>query len=167
VAVSVRRAGSVAPTPGAIAALRPLALGDARVTGGFWADLLRRNRDATIPHGFEQLEAAGNFHDLRLAAGAQGTYRALGVMFGTPFPFLDSDVYKWLEAVGWELGRTPSASLLQVGDHAIELVERAQRPDGYLNSFVQVLAPGREYEDLRWGHELYCVGHLIQAAVAW
>ena len=43
----------------------------------------------------------------------------------------------------------------------------AQRPDGYLNTYVQVVAPGREYQDLAWGHELYCVGHLIQAAVAW
>ena len=49
----------------------------------------------------------------------------------------------------------------------IGLVERAQRDDGYLNTYVQVVAPGREYEDLAWGHELYCFGHLIQAAVAW
>ena len=45
--------------------------------------------------------------------------------------------------------------------------QHAQRPDGYLNTFVQVLEPGGEYADLRWGHELYCYGHLIQAAVAW
>ena len=43
----------------------------------------------------------------------------------------------------------------------------AQRPDGYLNTYVQVVKPGHEYQDLAWGHELYCVGHLIQAAVAW
>ena len=42
-----------------------------------------------------------------------------------------------------------------------------QRADGYLNTYVQVVAPGREYQDLAWGHELYCFGHLIQAAVAW
>ena len=52
-------------------------------------------------------------------------------------------------------------------DEAIGLIQAAQRPDGYINSFVQVVAPGREYQDLAWGHELYCVGHLIQAAVAW
>ena len=88
-------------------------------------------------------------------------------MFGAPFPFLDSDVYKWLEAAGWELGRDESAELRRSADHAIDLIARAQRPDGYLNSFVQVLAPDQAYADLRWGHELYCVGHLIQAAVAW
>jgi uncharacterized protein len=162
-----RRAGAVLPTGDAAVALRPLLAGDVSITGGFWADRLRINRERAIPHGFEELDRAGNFHNLRLAAGAPGSYRALGLMFGAPFPFLDSDVYKWLEAAGWELGREESAELRQNADGAIELVARAQRPDGYLNSFVQVLAPDQAYRDLRWGHELYCVGHLIQAAIAW
>ena len=88
-------------------------------------------------------------------------------MFDKPFPFLDSDVYKWLEGAGWELGRAPDERIRAMADEAIGLVEAAQRPDGYLNTFVQVLAPGSEYRDLQWGHELYCVGHLVQAAVAW
>jgi uncharacterized protein len=167
VAARVHRAGPVVPTDGAAVALRPLPAGDVSITGGFWADRLRINRERTIPHGFEQLDRAGNFHDLRLAAGASGSYRALGLMFGAPFPFLDSDVYKWLEAAGWELGREGSEELEREADVAIDLVTRAQRPDGYLNSFVQVLAPAQAYVDLRWGHELYCVGHLIQAAIAW
>ena len=164
----MRPSTAVEPTPGATVRLRPLAARDTRITGGFWADRLRLNRERTIPYGFEQLDRAGNLHDLRLAAGTTtGTYRALGIMFGTPFPFLDSDVYKWLEAAGWEQGREPSPEIARLGDAAIDLVARAQRRDGYLNSFVQVLAPGHEYDDLRWGHELYCYGHLIQAAVAW
>jgi uncharacterized protein len=162
-----RVAGLVSPTDAAAATLRPLSLGDVSITGGFWADRLRLNRETTIPHGFEQLDQAGNLQNLRLAAGATGRYRALGLMFGAPFPFLDSDVYKWLEAVGWELGRDESAELRRQADIAIDLVARAQRPDGYLNSFVQVLAPDKAYADLRWGHELYCVGHLIQASIAW
>ena len=76
-------------------------------------------------------------------------------------------MYKWLEAVGWELGRERDRVLGDAADEVIGLVERAQRDDGYLNSYVQVVAPGREYDDLAWGHELYCFGHLIQAAVAW
>jgi uncharacterized protein len=167
VAPPARRAGSVHPTDDAAVALRPLPAGDVSITGGFWADRLRINRERTIPHGFAQLDRVGNFHDLRLAAGATGTYRALGLMFGAPFPFLDSDVYKWLEAAGWELGREESAELRQDAAIAIDLIAQAQRPDGYLNSFVQVFAPDRPYADLRWGHELYCFGHLIQAAVAW
>ncbi|HSL33623.1 MAG TPA: beta-L-arabinofuranosidase domain-containing protein [Candidatus Limnocylindrales bacterium] len=140
------------------------------MTGGFWADRLVRNRERTIPVGFEQLRRAGNLHNLRLAAGAAAAgdaYRALGIMFDKPFPFLDSDVYKWLEGAGWELGRSPEPKLAAMADEAIALVEAAQRPDGYLNTFVQVLTPGSEYADLAWGHELYCYGHLVQAAVAW
>ena len=87
-------------------------------------------------------------------------------MFGEPFPFLDSDVYKWLEAAAGssaELG----CRHRREADEAIGLIVSAQRSDGYLNTFVQVLAPGTEYRDLAWGHELYCYGHLLQAAIAW
>ncbi len=126
------------------------------------------NRQATIPHGFRQLQRAGNLHNLRLAAGAAaGQYKALGVMFERPYPFLDSDVYKWLEACGWELGRQADDELARMADEAIGLVADAQDDDGYINSFVQVVARGQKYRDLQWGHELYCVGHLIQAAIAW
>ena len=68
---------------------------------------------------------------------------------------------------GWELGRAWDDGIAAMADQAIELVAAAQRDDGYLNTFVQVLAPGREYRDLQFGHELYCIGHLVQAAVAW
>ncbi|WP_328475222.1 glycoside hydrolase family 127 protein [Actinoplanes sp. NBC_00393] len=132
------------------------------LTGGFWADRVRINREHTIPHGFEQLGKAGNLHNLRLAAGAEGEYRSPDAL-----PFLDSDVYKWLEAVGWELGRAPEPGLASAADEVIALVAAAQRPDGYLNSYVQVVGGGVPYRDLSWGHELYCLGHLIQAAVAW
>ena len=138
-----------------------------RLTGGFWEQRLRTNREDTIPHGSRQLDEAGNLTNFELAAGAHGRYRALGEEIGVIFPFLDTDVYKWLEAVGWELGRASDPALARDADEAIELVAAAQRPDGYLNTFVQVVAPGSEYKDLAWGHELYCVGHLIQAAVAW
>jgi DUF1680 family protein len=154
-------------TQGAIARFAPLSARGVEVTGGFWADRFRVNRERTIPHGFEQLRLAGNLTNLALAAGANGHYRTLGQAIGLDFPFLDTDVYKWLEAAGWELGRAPEPGLAASADEAIELIRAAQRPDGYLNSFVQVIAPGREYQDLAWGHELYCVGHLIQAAVAW
>jgi DUF1680 family protein len=163
-----RLAAPVEPSSAARGTYRPLGLRDVRVTGGFWADRLRTNHDRTIPHGFEQLQAVGTLHNFRLAADlATDGYRALGMMFEGPFPFLDSDVYKWLEGAGWELGREWDDDIAASADQAIGLVERAQRDDGYLNTFVQVLRGGRPYTDLLWGHELYCFGHLIQAAVAW
>jgi DUF1680 family protein len=167
-AATATTVAAVVPTAGATAALRPIGATDVRLTGGFWAERARINREATIPAGFEQLQAAGTLQNFRLAAqSARDGYRALGIMFDKPFPFLDSDVYKWLEGAGWELGRAPDARIRAMADEAIGLVEAAQRPDGYLNTFVQVLTPGNEYRDLQWGHELYCIGHLVQAAVSW
>jgi DUF1680 family protein len=161
------RVASVLATPTGIATFSPIDARGVTIGSGFWADRRRLNREQTIPHGFEQLRQAGNLGNLRLAAGADGRYHTIGRAIGLDFPFLDTDVYKWLEAAAWELGRAPDPTLAAAADEAIGLIQRAQRPDGYLNSFVQVVAPGREYKDLAWGHELYCVGHLIQAAVAW
>jgi len=161
------RAAVVVPTASAISALTPLGGPNVRLTGGFWGERLRTNREASIPHGYRQLDEAGTLANFALAAGAHGRYRALGETIGVIFPFLDTDLYKWLEAAAWELGRAPDPAVARDADRAIELVAAAQRPDGYINTFVQVVAPGSEYKDLAWGHELYCVGHLIQAAIAW
>ena len=167
---TARKVAAVLPTPDALSRLRPLSATDVTVTADFWASRLEANRARTIPAGFEQLQAAGTLHNFKLAAGSVASgdgYRALGVMFDKPFPFLDSDVYKWLEAAGWELGRSHDPSIAAMADEAIGVVQSAQRPDGYLNTFVQVLTPDAEYRDLEWGHELYCIGHLVQAAIAW
>jgi DUF1680 family protein len=167
-AATATTVAAVVPSVGATATLRPIGAPSVTLTGGFWADRARINRERTIPVGFEQLQAAGTLHNFRLAGqSAREGYRALGIMFDKPFPFLDSDVYKWLEAAGWELGRGHDPAIAAMADEAIALVQAAQRPDGYLNTFVQVLAPGTEYQDLQWGHELYCIGHLIQAAISW
>jgi len=105
---------------------------------------------------------------LRLAAGRrEGTYGGGSDDSGTPFPFLDTDVYKWLEAVGWELSQNGDQALSRAADEVVDLVAAAQRDDGYLNSYFQVRQPGGEFGDLRWGHDLYTIGHLVQAAIAW
>jgi uncharacterized protein len=141
------------------ARLRPLALDDAVISDGFWADRRRLNRERLIPDGARQLEAAGNLHNLRAAAGrAEGRFRGL--------VFMDSDVYKWLEALGWELANEPSHQLAAEADDVIELIAAAQDGDGYLNSYYQVARPAERFSNLAWDHELYCCGHLIQAAVA-
>jgi DUF1680 family protein len=139
----------------------------ATITGGFWAERLRLNRTRTIPHGFAQLHRSGVIDNLRMAAGAQGRYQAYSDSAGTGLRFLDSDVYKWLEAVGWELGRGGHPGLAAAADEAIGVVAAAQRADGYLNSYVQVVDGGTPHLNLAWGHEFYCVGHLIQAGIAW
>ena len=149
-------------SPAATAAGRrqPLGLGQAKITGGFWAPRQLRNGDSAIPSGQDQLETAGNLQNLRLAAGI-GDGEAIGPVFA------DSDVYKWLEAAAWEYGRNPSDALLKRIRELTAVVAAAQREDGYLDSVVQ-LRYGDEgrYQQLVWSHEHYCAGHLIQAAVA-
>jgi DUF1680 family protein len=158
----------VRPTAGALGTLYPLGTGQVRLRGGFWGDRQARNRERTIPHGYDRLTAVGTLNNLRLAAGARsGAYQALSDSSGAAFPFLDTDIYKWLEALGWELGRGSDPALEAMANEAIGLIQAAQRPDGYLNSYVQVVGGGVPYLDLAWGHELYGFGHLTQAAVAW
>jgi uncharacterized protein len=138
----------------------PLGLGQATITGGFWAPRQLRNGEGAIPSGEKQLETAGNLQNLRLAAGI-GDGEAIGPVFA------DSDVYKWLEAAAWEYGRNPSDDLLARIRELTAIVAAAQHEDGYLDSVVQ-LRYGDEgrYKQLVWSHEHYCAGHLIQAAVA-
>jgi uncharacterized protein len=152
-------AGPVAPTAGAVGRLRPLPYGAARITGGLLAARQRVNREVAIPAGPERLEAAGNLDNLRTAAGP-GTGPATGPVF------MDSDVYKWLEAAAWELGRDPDPALLAQQRAVTAVVAAAQQPDGYLDSVVQLREDGERYRDLPWSHEHYCAGHLFQAAVA-
>jgi len=141
------------------AVLRPLPLGGARIEAGFWAERQRLCRDVLLPDGARRVEEAGNFDNLRIAAGRrEGAFRG--------FPFMDSDVYKWLEALGWELGRQPSAALEALAGEAIDLIAGAQEESGYLNSYYQVARPGERFSNLSWDHELYCLGHLIQAGLA-
>ena len=151
--------GPVCPTDRADAALRPA--GRAAITGGFWAARRAVNSAVCVPQGLGLLESAGNLHNLRLAAGrTAGEYRG-------DLPFLDSDVYKWLEAAAWtEAEHGLTADLAGPATPWVALVRAAQRDDGYLNTWFQVAKDGERWTDLRWGHELYCAGHLIQAAVA-
>jgi DUF1680 family protein len=113
------------------------------------------------------LDASGNLVNFQLALGESGTYRGNDDDGGNTAPFLDSDVYKWLEAVGWELAQGNSPELRSRAEPMIELVARAQGSDGYIDTYYQVAKPGLEFTDMEWGHELYVAGHLVQAAVAW
>ena len=138
---------------------RSLPLEAISVTEGFWAHRQEVNRQVTLRHGYRQLEEAGNLNNLRLAAGqGQGEYR--------PPLFMDSDVYKWLEAAAYDLGNRRDPEIEGMAEELIDLLEAAQEEDGYLNSYYQVVAPEMRWVDLDHGHELYCAGHLAEAAVA-
>ncbi|MCJ1714636.1 glycoside hydrolase family 127 protein [Curtobacterium sp. VKM Ac-2922] len=154
-----RTATPVLPTAGAHLRFRPLPAGHARITGGFWHLRQQRNGRDAVRDGYRQLETAGNFRNLRIAAGTEQ-----GEVVGPIF--MDSDVYKWLEAVAWELGREPADDLRDLQHEVTALIAAAQADDGYIDSVQQVRFDGARYTDLKWSHEMYCAGHLMQAAVA-
>lgn len=133
--------------------------GAVKFTHGFWAERQAMNHNVSLKHGYAMLNKAGNLHNLRMAAGLKsGSYRGMN--------FADENVYKWLEALAWELGQSSDTELQDLADEVISLVAAAQQPDGYLNSYYQVVEPDQKWSDLDFGHELYCAGHLIQAAIA-
>jgi len=142
-------------------AQRPLPLGAAKIIGGFWQERQEINRTSTIPAAARRLEDAGTLRNLRRAAG----HEPVGDGFAGKL-FADTDVYKWLEAVAWEQTRSPSPELADWQAATSSLVAAAQEPDGYLNSYVRLVLDGSRFGDLEKGHELYCAGHLLQAAVA-
>ncbi|MEV0951311.1 beta-L-arabinofuranosidase domain-containing protein [Promicromonospora sp. NPDC050249] len=134
------------------------------LTDGLLGRWQQRNTTATLPHAVEQVRASGvldNFHRI-----AEQT----GEPFRGGYPFMDTDVYKTLEAAAYELARdaTPEdAAVRAFYEEAVSLIERAQADDGYLSTFHQgpdtTVAP---WTDLAGGHELYNLGHLIQGALA-
>ncbi|TCO52156.1 hypothetical protein EV646_1011153 [Kribbella antiqua] len=149
--------GAVRTSAGVVAPVEAVEL-----TGGLLESWQQRNRAATIPHSISELRKAGNLDNLRrLTDPSVGKYQGR-------YPFLDTDLYKTLEGLAYEVGRDDApAGAREFFDEVIGLLEQAQADDGYLNSFFQDPdQPKQPWSDLGWGHELYNLGHLIQAAVA-
>ena len=81
--------------------------------------------------------------------------------------FQDSDLGKWLEAVAYSLTTHPDKKLEAIADDVIDLMARAQRPDGYMDTYFIIKEPHNRWKCLRDCHELYCAGHILEAAVAY
>jgi DUF1680 family protein len=159
---SPARGGPVWPTSAALGRLWPLGLADVVLDeSSFLGAWQRRNSTKTLPHCVERVVAEGALRNLERAAGGK---RSAAPHEGLHFS--DSDIYKVLEAAAWASIRGTVAPVSDFVARVVDLIERAQREDGYLNSWVQSQHPNLAWKDLRWGHELYCAGHLLQAAVA-
>ena len=153
-------ATSPRPAPRARTAggLAPLALRDVLVADDFWAPRRELVRTRTLPQQERQLRAPGKQFDALRLTWELGQEE--------PHIFWESDVAKWIEAASCTLAVTPDPGLEASVDEAISLLAGAQGDDGYLNTYFTVVEPGGRFADLRDGHELYCLGHLIEAAVA-
>ncbi|MDP9480425.1 MAG: glycoside hydrolase family 127 protein, partial [Actinomycetota bacterium] len=140
------------------ARLRALSIADVRLSDGFWEPRRRINRRETLPSQYEHLEETGRLDNFRRASGK------IAVPFRGLY-FNDSDVYKWLEAASWSLATDPDPDLELMVGAAITEIADAQRPDGYLNTYFTFERARERWTDFDL-HEMYCAGHLIQAAVA-
>lgn len=146
----VPRPSSVWPSAGAGAACRPLSHDAVRLHPGSWLGAWQAlNRAATIPHCLGQLAETGALDNLGRKAGEfAGPWRGMW--------FSDSDVYKTLESIGWELDS--GDELRSAYTAIVDLVAKAQDDDGYVHSWFGL--DGHEpWSDLTNGHEMYCAGH--------
>lgn len=139
--------------------LRPVSLTSVRLEDPFWAPRLRTNREVTLPGQYEQCEQTGRIDNFRRAAGKkqipfQGIY------------FNDSDVYKWVEAASYALAAHPDPRLEAMLKTVVTEIAGAPDTDGYLNTYFTFERKPERWANLRDLHELYCAGHLCQAAVA-
>lgn len=147
----------VAPTRGA---LRPLGLDEVRIDGGFWGERQELNATVIIEHGEHWVDKMGWVANFDAAIAGHLPVDRRGREFS------DADVYKVIEAMAWEVGRTGDAAMDVRLRALVERIAPVQESDGYLNTNFGRPGQGARYSDLQWGHELYCYGHLLQAAIA-
>jgi DUF1680 family protein len=136
-------------------ASRPLGIGEVALEPGFWRDRQDLNAAVIMRHCHEWMERAGWIENFRVAPSERRGRE-----------FTDSDVYKLAEGMAWEVGRSGDEELDGLIGEIAEAAAGAQEADGYLNTRFGRQVLERRYTDLEWGHELYCYGHLFQAAVA-
>lgn len=147
--------------------LTPLPLHDITIRDTLFGHYIEKLHTALIPYQWSILNdqgesgvSSGCLRNFRIAAELE-TGERRGVIFQ------DSDLAKWLEAVAYSLQTHPDADLEARADACIELLAKAQGEDGYLNTYYTLTEPDGRWTNLTEGHELYCAGHFIEAAVAY
>ena len=124
-----------------------------------WKKRMQTMSTVTLPDCLDKCEATGRIANFRRAAGMEeGEFE--GIYYN------DSDVYKVLEGIGYSLRTVKDAALEARADAVIDAIAAAQRADGYLQTYFQLKAVGQEWTDME-KHEMYCAGHLIEAAVVY
>lgn len=142
-------------------------LKNVKINSPFWKTYTDIAKDKIIPYQWlainDQIpdtEPSHAIRNFRVAAGLEeGTFGGM--------VFQDSDVAKWLEAVAYRLTIDPDAELEKTADEVIDLIGQAQEEDGYLNTYFQIREPDKKFTNLLDCHELYCAGHMTEAAVAY
>lgn len=145
------------------ARLRSVPPGAVTLHPGFWRPRLQANVTTGMPTFYRAMEEHGVVDNFRRLSGRRpGDYRQAGYAS-------ESDLYKWLEAVGYVLQTGASLELWQIAETVIEEIAAAQGADGYLYAGTAVGGDPNypRFSRLETSHELYCAGHLMQAGVAY
>jgi DUF1680 family protein len=141
------------------AKLRPVPIENVRLEDNFWAPRLKILQEVTLPSQCKLMYETGRIFNFQRASGKEkGSFQGL--------VFNDSDVYKWLEAAAFSYAYSQNKNLLAKAREIIDEVAAAQDEDGYLNTYFTFERRGERWKNLRDMHELYCAGHLMQAAIA-
>lgn len=128
------------------------------IKDGFWADRQKLNHGVTIHSVRDRFTDTGRFEAFKFN-WQEGKPNK-------PHFFWDSDVAKWLESVAYIIQKEPDPLLEAQVDEVIDLIAEHQGEDGYFNIYFTVCEPEKRFTNRDW-HELYCAGHLTEAAVAY
>jgi DUF1680 family protein len=147
--------------------IQPVPFTSVKLADKFWSPKIETNRRVTIPASFARCESTGRVKNFIMAAEHKGS-------FCTAYPFDDTDIYKTIEGASYSLAVYPDPKLSAYIDSLIGIVGRAQEPDGYLYTARSInpahpqawAGPERWVNEQKSSHELYCSGHLFEAAAA-
>jgi DUF1680 family protein len=153
---SITRAGSADKS----AALTAVPFQQVKIRDEFWSPRIAVNRKTTVEANLHQCEVTGRIKNFAIA-GKLEKGKHQGELYN------DSDVYKVIEGIAYTLASKRDADLEKRTDAIIAKIAAAQQPDGYLNTYYTLVKPKERWRNIQFGHELYCAGHLIEAAVAY
>ncbi|KAL4738792.1 hypothetical protein BDV11DRAFT_215676 [Aspergillus similis] len=127
------------------------------ITSAFWSQMRRCSKEKTIPAIIKAQKSLQHWYCLTWKEGHEIQ----------PHPFWDSDIYKIVEGACYFLMKDKDDELMATVEEAVDMIRAAQHPDGYINSYYTVLGIDKRWTNLRDMHELYCLGHLTEACVAY
>jgi DUF1680 family protein len=139
--------------------LHPVPIEQVRIADAFWSPRQALMARISLPKQHSMLETYHHVDNFRVAAGEKAS--AFVGMF-----YYDSDLYKWIEAATYALHLFENKELESQVENVVSIVLKAQQPDGYINTFFTTNFPEQRMKHFYVLHELYCIGHLIEAAVA-
>jgi DUF1680 family protein len=139
--------------------ITPVDFSHVKITDDFWAPRLHSHATTTLAVCIDQIEnQTGRIRNFENAAKGEGEHS--GIFFD------DSDVYKALEGIAYTLANYPDPELERKADEWIDKFAAAQQPDGYINTFYTLTGLDKRWHNMD-KHEMYCAGHMTEAAVAY